>query len=272
MTRALVTRVRLVVAIVVLVGSACGSGDEPPRSIAGPTSTADAENSDSATAASTTPVSHDHFPNYEFTGPEPAGTTEDGRFLTLVNTGAYLVTTEPYGTEPTAAQRTAAIDFGAEVIGTIRERYDDVDDALAEGFVHLPGDAMHYVSAERIIDDHHADPAEPESLMYHPDANGELVLLGAMFLEPEPTHGREVGGPATPWHYHVYEPDPRCVVASGFPVGEPDVAGDCVEGVIADRSPEMLHVWIWNPVSTFDGEVLTPTAEQLAEHFDELRE
>ncbi len=212
-------------------------------------------------------TTHDHFPNTPFTGVEPAGRADDGRYLTLINTGMYLVTRDPFGREPSEAQRTAAFDFGAEVIDTIRERYVDVADAIDAGYVHLDGDPMHYVSVDRLTDDHHADPAEPEALMYHAVGDGTLVLLGAMFLEPEPGSGIQVGGPATAWHYHVYEPDPYCVVASGFPVGEPDAEGRCVAGQIATRSPEMLHVWIWNPVDTFDGEVFTPSSNELDQHF-----
>jgi hypothetical protein len=243
-----------------------GCNDDPPAELVTPPT--DRATTEPPLVSSTLSSStHDHFPNTPFTGVEPAGRTDDGRYLTLINTGMYLVTDDPYGTEPTAEQRDAAFDFGAEVIDTIRERYRAVADAERAGYLHLAGDPMHYVSPDRLTDDHHADPAEPESLMYHPGPDGELVLLGAMFLEPEPGGGTEIGGPATAWHYHVYEPDPYCVVASGFPVGEPDELGHCVEGEIADRSPEMLHVWIWNPIDTFDGEVFTPTSRQLAEHF-----
>ena len=263
-------------AVGVLIASSglAGCDRERPANDAGdrtsvvPTAPTDLRATSPTTPASTAPgPTHDHFPTTEFTGVEAAGRADDGRYLTLINTGMYLVTVDPFGSEPSAAQRDAAFDFGAEVIDTIRERYRDVADAERAGYVHLDGDPMHYVSVDRLTDDHHADPAEPESLMYHPRPDGELVLLGAMFLEPEPGRGPQVGGPVTAWHYHVYEPDPYCVVASGFPVGEPEPDGTCTRGEIATRSPEMLHVWIWNPIATFDGEVFTPSPEQLEDHF-----
>lgn len=246
--------------------AACGraSDDASPAARTAAT-TSVATNTTAAPTTRSIPAGHDHFGSEPFTERRDAGRSADGRFLTLVQTNTFLVTEQSVATLPNTAQLVAADDFATATLSAI-ERFADVEVALAAGYVHLDGDPMHYVNPALLADDGHADPERPEALMYH-DAGGGPVLLGAMFLEAGTAHGRQVGGPATPWHYHEYAPDPYCVVLSGFPVGEPDAAGRCAEGEIADRSPEMLHVWIHNPAGTFDGEVYTPTAEELARHF-----
>lgn len=239
-------------ALVLLVGCSVG-GDADER--ARPART------ESTSVAS---HAHDHVPDAPFTGPVDRGRTADGRRLTLVQTGTVLVTEAPFGAQPSAAQRRAADELAAATIASAVARYPSLDAALADGFVHLDGDPVHYVAPARLVDAHHADPEHPEALMWlTPEPGAAPVLLGAMFLEPVPTHGRQIGGPLTAWHYHEYAPEPYCVVLSGFPVGEPDSAGRCAHGELADRSPEMLHVWIRHPDGPFGIDVLTPEGSEL---------
>jgi hypothetical protein len=196
--------------------------------------------------------------------PYPAGRTSDLRYLTLVDTRMYVVTREPFETRPTPKQEAAASGFASKTLTAIA-KYRNVQHAIADGYVPVAGDRNHYVKRSYLDDGRLADPSRIESLVYEPTPSG-TVLIGAMYLAPGESHGPEVGGPSTAWHFHVYEPA-FCIVSSGFPVGRPDNRGRCAVGAVAHRSPEMLHVWIWNPKGRFGSELFTPTPAQIAAHF-----
>jgi hypothetical protein len=196
--------------------------------------------------------------------PYPAGRMSDGRYLTLVDTRMYRVTREPFRAKSTPFQQAVADEFASKTLSAIA-RYRDAKTAIADGYRPVAGDLYHYLKRSYLDDGRLADPSHVESLVYEPTPSGP-VLAGAMYLAPGETHGPEVGGPATAWHYHAYQPA-FCIVSSGFPVARPDAHGHCAVGAVAHRSPEMLHVWVWNPKGRFDSEMFIPTAAQIAAHF-----
>ena len=62
-----------------------------------------------------------------------------------------------------------------------------------------------------------------------------------MVRKPE-ERGPQVGGPLTIWHYHIWS-EPACLFRGMFTVGFLNNSGLCDEGVISQRTPEMIHVW-----------------------------
>jgi hypothetical protein len=82
-------------------------------------------------------------------------------------------------------------DFWEDLADDLEDRYENVEDAIAEGFfeasecVEQPGvGAMghHYVNPDLI--DGVLDPYEPEILLYLPDSEGNLVLVGVEYGYP----------------------------------------------------------------------------------------
>ncbi len=93
-----------------------------------------------------------------------------------------------------AHRHAAAVQSGqaATLLQTVREateRYKDVDVAKAEGFALVFGcvqgpDAgamgMHFLNASRLTTN--LDPTQPQILIYEPQPDGSLKLIGADFL------------------------------------------------------------------------------------------
>jgi hypothetical protein len=112
-------------------------------------------------------------------------------------------------------------------------RYQDLNAALADGFVFLHGCEVRpdegpagvlYVHFERLLDGR-IDPSKPDALLYEPGGEGRLRLVGA-----------ELAIPYTQWT----EPEPPEFFGAEFqPEDEFGVWG--------------LHVWIWrrNPEGMF---------------------
>ena len=143
--------------------------------------------------------------------------------------------------QPTAAERAAA---EALVAATRRgtARLADADVALAEGYVQATPFAFyglraaHYHNEAYNQDGDLLDPTRPEDLMYLKTDDGDLELIGVMFIAP-PGEGPRVGGPLTSWHTH----DDLCGGPDGVIAMNPD--GTCP----AETYPitfEMLHVWL----------------------------
>lgn len=188
------------------------------------------------------------------------GRAADGWFITLIDTDTYQVTRKPDGTRPSSTETNAGAAFRRETLATAA-KYATTELATAAGYRQVIGDGYHWVNPSYLDDAHHADPAFPESLVFYDLGDRRQTLIGAMFLEPETSRGREVAGPVAPWHYHEYR-TAKCVVASGFPVAEVDAAGSCAQGVRATRSPEMLHVWIVNPDGPFSAGIYIPQLDE----------
>src|SRR5690606_4535401 len=77
----------------------------------------------------------------------------------------------------------------AEAVRAANDKYQDVEAAVADGYAPMPcvsgpaGGAMgvHYVNVT-YVGDGVIDIAKPEALMYEPQADGGLELLGVEFI------------------------------------------------------------------------------------------
>ncbi len=179
--------------------------------------------------------------------PIAMGRAPDGRYLTRVEVHAVSVSRVPAAARPTASQRRAAAGLVRDTLATAHS-YRKVGAAVAAGFVRV--DESHYVDEAAVRDGRMLDPAHPEALMYV-SGSGGTHLAGVMYLAEGLARGVQVGGPLTPWHYHLFGL-PVCMLGGGFPVELAGASGTCARGVAQTRSPEMLHVWIDNPRGRFD--------------------
>jgi hypothetical protein len=124
-------------------------------------------------------------------------------------------------------------------VATVRAaiaQYRDPAAAIAAGYVRVSdcetspagGMGFHYLNPELIDPSRPVDPAHPTVLLYGPDGDSGLRLLGAEFLQPD------VGQPT------------------------PTLAGEPFDGPMPGHSPGMpvhydLHVWteVANPAGVF---------------------
>lgn len=126
-------------------------------------------------------------------------------------------------------------------------RYSDVSAAEATGYRQttpyrfLRWGPAHFHNYAYNRDDGLLDPRRPESLVYFKLPNGQIVLIGAMFLAPKGTGPRPAGS-ITEWHVH----DNLCITATGS-VALSNAQGQCPPGTffIGD-AVEMMHVWTFN--------------------------
>ena len=169
--------------------------------------------------------------------------------------------------EPTEAERAAAGRLVSDTRAAMAASYEDPQVARRAGYVQfmpyafgeIP--AAHFFNVEAIQDGRDLDPEHPESLIYLRRADGELTLLGVMFISGD--RGDPIGGPLTQWHTH---PE-GCMVRAAI---VPRLAtGDCPRGgrpIVA----QMLHVWtVENPDGPF---AHTLSAEATAEVTGQTRE
>ncbi len=145
------------------------------------------------------------------------------------------------GGEATAAERTAAEDLLARTrVGVAR--FADPAVSAAEGFVQITPFSFYGIRAAHFHNQTYAtdgvllDPERPEDLMYLKTDDGELNLIGVMFLAP-PGQGPTPGGPLTFWHTH----DDLCTGPAGVVPEAPD--GACPTTTVP-ITREMLHVWM----------------------------
>jgi hypothetical protein len=159
---------------------------------------------------------------------------------------SYEVTTDPQAVEPTADQRKRAEDFiKASFEAAQRHGWFEFGNGLADGYVLMHSDPLHYVQRDYIMDDELLNPDKPESLMYYDTPSGKR-LAGVMYLtRTKDERGPQFGGPLTIWHYHVWE-SPRCMDGEMLVCGVPLPDDACEVGVPMRRSPEMMHVWFFN--------------------------
>ena len=126
-------------------------------------------------------------------------------------------------------------------------RYTDLKAALAEGYKqttpwrYLRWGPAHFHNRVLNGDGRWLDPEYPESLMYFKLPDGNIVLIGAMFVAPK-GEGSRPGGPLTEWHTH----DNLCLTATGK-VALATGPGQCPPGsFFLGESVEMLHIWTFN--------------------------
>ena len=148
------------------------------------------------------------------------------------------------GTEASEAQRLAAEDLLERCYqAALRNGWLDFQQALSDGYALLFQDRRHYANWDAMHDGRTLDPDHPEFLMYYGTPQGKK-LAGFMFYPEAATdRGRQLGGPLTVWHWHVWN-RAGCLLDGLLSVGLAGPDGRCERGTPTQRSPEMLHVWL----------------------------
>lgn len=167
-------------------------------------------------------------------------------------------------TVATPEQQAAAGKLLKDVKASVA-RFNDIKVAFSEGYRQttpyrfLRWGPAHFTNRAYERDGKWLDPMNPESLVYMKLLNGDLVVLGAMFLAPK-GEGPRPGGPLTEWHVH----DNLCVTATGS-VAMSTEPGQCPPGsFFVGAAVEMMHVWTFdNPDGPF-AHSLSPQAIQAA--------
>ncbi|PJE79262.1 hypothetical protein CI610_01775 [invertebrate metagenome] len=140
----------------------------------------------------------------------------------------------------------------------IRNGWDDVEKARADGFINGPPfDYIHFYNPEFAADGRILDPETPEFLMFYPTAQGGYQLGGAMFLTQKLyDEGEQFGEQLTYWHFHITA-ETYCWRNNIIVEREED--GSC-HGRLSRRSPEMLNVWLVDhPQGAFATEMCLPS-------------
>lgn len=166
-------------------------------------------------------------------------------------------TSDPYA-QPTPEQKAAAdrlVEVSTEAAH--RNGWFRYEQAIEDGFELMPRDRAHYGHRSYITDGHVLDPDRPEFLMYYDTSSGKK-LVGYMYLMSDPTsHGPQIGGPLTLWHYHMWS-TPHCLYEGLYSIGL-STDGQCAEGTPSHRSPEMIHVWfVDHPAGPFGTNMALP--------------
>ena len=143
----------------------------------------------------------------------------------------------------TAEQLLAAGNFALEVKAKT-EKYADIRDAMAAGYVQitqdLPGIAAHFIRVDYQHDGHELDADYPETLLYTKRLDGEWRLVGVMFLaETVSDTPPSYFGPLDVWHRH----ENLCFVAGGR-VSVTASAADCKGGLFVKQTAYQMHVWV----------------------------
>jgi hypothetical protein len=144
-------------------------------------------------------------------------------------------------TEPVTAEQEAAAAELVEQTEATLARFEDVKVAEGAGYrrTDSPGEAdTHYLNAAHALDGAVLDPDRPESLVYISAPSGQQFLVGAMYLNDDPsTDPPRPGGCTTAWHDH-----PGVCLGSGqIAVPTSDV---CPGGTRLGDTTDMLHVWL----------------------------
>lgn len=217
-----------------------------------------------ARATDDTTVTHAHL-DYAHPKPHPSVA---GHRAWNVNPIVVEVSELRRHARPTTGARARADALVRRTVATLR-RYRHLDAAIADGYVPLPDDPIHWYRPDLLADGRVLDPDRPEFLVYvdpdraaddlrsdePPAALARRVVVGAMYWAADPpAHGPQPGGPLTVWHFHEWSPDHWCGDAHGLPLATPLPGGGCPAGAPIGRSAEMLHVW---SVRTPDGPFAT---------------
>ena len=168
--------------------------------------------------------------------------TSDLRELKL---GMYELSQYP-NQEPTEAHKEAAGQlFKASFDAVARNGWLNQEKALSDGFEKMFGDPVHFVNKEYVFDGETLNPDKPEVLMYYRTQEGDF-LMGVMFLAigQAGQRGPQVAGPLSKWHYHIDRG--MCYERAVLPIGRTKDGGSCEVGIPSTRSPEMLHVWLFD--------------------------
>lgn len=138
-------------------------------------------------------------------------------------------------------------------------KYADVDEALRAGYRPNPlggKEATHYPNRSLLRDGKVLDPMAPESLMYWTAADGDKVLVGAVYKAAPAEYAPAPGGALTAWHTHAA--GNRCY---------PGLDSDC-----PDNTTKMLHVFFFDSVHDPFTESMVAAAGGRQRFADAMRE
>lgn len=155
------------------------------------------------------------------------------------------------------AGQTVAASLGPwQAVKAVSARFHSFDQALAAGYsvagepcVASPAGAMGIHAVNRTLaGDLAIDPMRPEILLYLPDGDGNLKLIGIEYFSIALANS-DVG--PIPW-FGAGEP------AAGWFTSAPSVLGRTFDGPMPGHNPTMpwhydIHIWLWesNPAGTF---------------------
>jgi hypothetical protein len=193
---------------------------------------------------------------------EPAGAHAHDGAQAAVSAAVAKGVTHDHGdaVAVTSAELEAAAKLAADV-RTGAARLSDFATAQREGYRQITAGRnglAHYLNQTYLTDGRVLDPERPESLMYFRMPDGEMKLVGVMFLMPPGEPGPRVGGALTAWHAH----DNLCYsTRTGIITALTNAAGQCPAGTVyRGKTPEMMHVWLVdNPNGVF-GDEMEPAA------------
>ena len=162
--------------------------------------------------------------------------------ISTLQHGMYELTQYP-NKRATQSQKEAGDAFiKATTDSIVRHGWFSKKKGLSDGYEQMYGDPVHYVNKAYVFDGETLNPDKPEVLMYYKKEEREF-LMGVMFIAAG-QRGPQVAGPLSKWHYHI---EPRfCYERGVLPIGKYKAGGSCKEGFPNTRSPEMLHVWIFD--------------------------
>lgn len=154
------------------------------------------------------------------------------------------------GSTNTAAPRPEQKALAARLLSDVKAgiaRFADVQVAQADGYRQTTpyrfgrwGPA-HFNNFAHNRDSRLLDPTRPEALVYMKVPEGQVILIGAMFLAAK-GQGPRPAGPITEWHAH----DNLCLTGAGT-VALATGPGQCPPGsFFVGEAVEMMHVWIFD--------------------------
>ena len=137
------------------------------------------------------------------------------------------------------------------------EKYHDIEEALAEGYVQLSDDVpnmgAHFTSPERVLDGVF-DPSEPEILLYSREDGDSWRLTGTAFIlltqQVGQDHPDAFAGPLDNWHVHYSLCTGPLVSSSRSSTAEECEAEG---GTWVPSFGWMIHAWVVvdNPLGVF---------------------
>lgn len=155
-----------------------------------------------------------------------------------------------------SAQEMDALVVQLDILRGATEKYQDVDLALADGFIqaseHVPNMGAHFIHPARSLDGVF-DPAKPEILMYTTDAELGWRLVGTSFVLPREQvgddHPQTFAGSLDNWHVHYS----LCTGPTAF--SRSTTPQECSEegNIWVPSYGWMIHAWVWdeNPMGVF---------------------
>jgi len=162
--------------------------------------------------------------------------------LSDLELGMYELSQYP-NQEATQVHKDAANKLVKDSIDSaVRHGWLSKEKGLSDGYEQMYGDPVHFVNKEYVFDGETLNPDKPEVLMYYKTKEGDF-LMGVMFIAVG-QRGPQVAGPLSKWHHHI---DRRmCYERGVLPIGRREEGGSCEVGIHNIRSPEMLHVWLFD--------------------------